>query len=115
MALLQRAWPDVFLARVSLSRRISQLLGDDHDLSILAATLRTLPPDALPELQRQSLFDAALTDQRRHRADAHLMSGLLFAGTPKGFARQVHDMWRATSAMPEEARPPRPVSGENGA
>lgn len=35
MSLLSNAWPDMFKARIELARTLSQLLGDDHDLSVL--------------------------------------------------------------------------------
>ena len=107
MALLQRAWPDHFQTRVTLSRRISQLLGDDHDLSMLVIAARALPPETLPELHQQALIEAALQDQHRHRDEARLLSGLLFTGRPGAFARHIRQIWEASRALPEEMRPKR--------
>lgn len=107
MALLQRAWPDYFLARVAIARRISQLLGDDHDLSLLAASLGKLPEGILPELQQQAVIDAALAGQRRLRAEARLLNALLFSGSSKAFARTIREIWEASGALPDDARPRR--------
>lgn len=43
MALLARAWPDEFAVRVNASRELSQWLGDDHDLAVLAAAVSAAP------------------------------------------------------------------------
>lgn len=57
MQLLSRAWPDALTARASEAKALSQLLGEDHDLSVLMAFARThaqaLPPSGLAALEAQ--------------------------------------------------------------
>ncbi|MEO1545072.1 MAG: CHAD domain-containing protein, partial [Pseudomonadota bacterium] len=55
MALLKKAWPDWFLARVELARDMSEHLGNDHDLFVLKNMLATIPQSDLPARQRKSL------------------------------------------------------------
>ncbi|QDU38188.1 CHAD domain protein [Maioricimonas rarisocia] len=43
--LLRNVWPEVLKARINEMDRLSDLLGDDHDLAVLHETMKTSPPD----------------------------------------------------------------------
>ena len=56
LRLLEAAWPGVLDAYAAESRRLANLLGDDHDLAVLAAVLRGgLPPGADDPTQEEPL------------------------------------------------------------
>ena len=40
MALLTAAWPELLEARIATARQLSSLLGEDHDIAVMLATLR---------------------------------------------------------------------------
>ena len=41
--LLEETWPGVMKAQAKEAKKLSKLLGEDHDLAVLAETLRTDP------------------------------------------------------------------------
>jgi CHAD domain-containing protein len=92
--ILQPTWPEVTDAMVEEADKLSDLLGDDHDLAVLAATAR----------ERAAAFDGdgleillEAVDQRRAelQADAIPLGRRLYAEKPGCFARRSQSWWRA--------------------
>jgi len=102
MLLLTRAWPASLAARASEARSLSQILGDDHDLAMLIAFLRSDTGSRLGE-------DAAVIEQlaRRRQQElreiAHPMGLRLFAESPKALHHSVAAYWDAAVALKERA------------
>jgi CHAD domain-containing protein len=92
MQLLSPAWPQFCKARLESARRVSQLLGNDHDLAQLAALARNagLSSQAQPKVVR-----VIETQQAMLRAAAALDGQRLAADRPKALARQICGYWRA--------------------
>ena len=90
MALLSRAWPEEFAARVAAAREISQLLGDDHDLAVLKFVAGSLP-------EAESDAICALCEQRQLelRGAAQFRSQRLFAERPSAFRERMTELWKA--------------------
>ena len=91
--LLAPAWPDVLSAQAEAAHGLSELLGDDHDLAVLAERLAT-DDDASPlapavDAQRAEL--RALIAQRSEelRAEAVRLGLRVYAESPKAFTRRV--------------------------
>jgi CHAD domain-containing protein len=94
LRLLRKSRPEAVGELVDQADELADLLGDHHDLSLLAADLEgtelTLAADeqeALAELiaRRQAeLLDAAIA-----------LGGRLYAEKPKAFSRRMHGYWRA--------------------
>jgi CHAD domain-containing protein len=93
MALLSRAWPEIFEARVSAAREISQVLGDDHDLAILLEAANSAVE--LPEGSRDAIERACRAQQDRLRSAAEFRIARLFAEPPGAFCRRVERYWLA--------------------
>lgn len=119
MQLLSRAWPEQFDAGVAVARELSQILGDDHDLALLAARLAAVPDGALAEADRRVIEHQIRTRQERLRRAAHPRGALIFAETPKAFGRRIGAIWHAGVAKHsidaalverEEGAPPRPAA-----
>jgi CHAD domain-containing protein len=90
MALLSRAWPEEFAARVAASRELSQLLGDDHDIAVVKLAAAELA------LADRSLI-CGFCEQRQSeiRADVEHRSHRLFAEPAVAFGRRMEATWRA--------------------
>jgi CHAD domain-containing protein len=80
--LLQEAWPGMLKAEAAEAKTLSKLLGDDHDLAVLA---ERLDEDGDPQELRE------LAERRR----AELLEGVralgrrVYAEKPKAFARRI--------------------------
>lgn len=98
MALLLRAWPDGFSARINQARELSQLLGDDHDLAILVAFLGSEHAAAIPAETAGLIETLARERQEQLRAMAEPMGRRLFAEGAKALRRRVEIYWEAAAA-----------------
>lgn len=98
MGLLSRAWPEIMAARAAEARQLSQILGEDHDLSVLAAAAKTrlgakhaLAIDRLRRARQDELRSAAFPRGRR-----------LFAQKPRTLRRQAELSWSAAERIAAE-------------
>ena len=94
--LLRELWPGVLKAYADEADRLGDLLGDDHDLAVLAAFLEA------DEGELHTLADLAeirgLIEQRRGelQVEARALGRRLYADTPKAFDRRLAACVRAT-------------------
>jgi CHAD domain-containing protein len=97
MALISRAWPEYFEARIAAARQLAEILGEDHDLAILEAEVRKhslrLPEDAGPiehliHLRKGELRQAAYPYAER-----------LFVEKPGHFVRRISAYWTSSQKM----------------
>jgi CHAD domain-containing protein len=98
LRLLRDAWPQVLKATGAEAKALSQDLGEDHDLAVLAQLLRDDPEvTAEPSADRDRLLE--LIGQRREelleqsRARAHR----LYAESPKAFRRRLRAYVRSST------------------
>jgi CHAD domain-containing protein len=83
--LLKPAWPDVLGAQADEAHRLADLLGDDHDLAVLAERLEHDPPsDGAGEVLE-------LIEERRAEllAEVRALGRRVYAEKPKQFARRM--------------------------
>ena len=92
---LRSIWPEQMAAAIAQADALGEMLGDDHDLSVLAAALGGLPPgaenpDTLAELHR------AIAG-RRHclQAGSMRLARRIYAEKPGAFCRRLRGYWRA--------------------
>lgn len=86
-------WPDLFRPIVDNADRLGEMLGNHHDLSVLASHVAGLSDALVPDLARRML-DARLRDaQARIEAQAFPLGARLFAGDPDAVAALWLD-WR---------------------
>jgi len=98
MALLSRAWPALIEARIQAARELSQILGDDHDLSILKAKLFALPAGAVPRTEIGNIERLIDTCQVNLRRAAKPRGQMLFAETAKAHGRWISAVWDGAAA-----------------
>lgn len=99
MALLSRAWPEMFSTRVEAARQLSQILGDSQDLCVLISYIEGVAPDVLPHLQAQQVAQLARQRQQQLRGLAHPRGAQMFALSPKTLSRCVIETWLAATAI----------------
>jgi CHAD domain-containing protein len=88
--LLRELWPPVMSAVGDEAHELSDRLGDDHDLVVLATWVRA-HADAEPEL-----FEAV--DQRRAELQgaAFALGGRVYAEKPSAYVRRMEQLWSAS-------------------
>ncbi|MGI8904248.1 MAG: CHAD domain-containing protein [Solirubrobacteraceae bacterium] len=107
LRLLEAMAPLTMHAHAGEAHRLSDLLGDDHDLSVLAAAVGgvagEVPADVDPVL--------GLIDHRRDelQREAFFLGRRLYAEKPKAFMRRVKRYWRAWRAGTKAARSHQPT------
>lgn len=87
--LMTPAWPAVLKPTAEEIHRLSDLLGDHHDLSVLAARLGDLPVDAG---DRDALAGWAGERQARLRRDAVDLGGRVYAEAPGAFTDRLSEI-----------------------
>lgn len=96
MALLSNAWPDYFNARISAAKGLSQLLGDDHDLAMLTATIGKLAHGAkegAAEIGQAARLARTYQLDLRHAAEP--LGRQLLADGPAGLRKRLAIYWAA--------------------
>lgn len=114
MALLSRAWPAFFGARVEAARALSQILGDDHDLFLLISYVRDLDPDRLSAMHVAEIERRARARQADLRKLAEPRGRQLFAGGANGFGRRIGVIWNAGGQIVHEAEDAAPEHVHDG-
>jgi CHAD domain-containing protein len=92
--LLKPAWPGLLDAQAKEAHTLSDLLGDDHDLSVLTERLRDDPPT----VDVDDVLE--LIEQRRAElmAQARSLGRRVYAEKPKAFARRLRRYLEAAAA-----------------
>lgn len=111
LRLLADTAPGTMRGHADDAHRLSDLLGDDHDLAVLRDRLPGLAPD-LP-VDVDPVFE--IIDQRRAELQARAIpvGDRLYAEKPRAFGRRLHRYWKAWRAEGrfEEARRPQALAG----
>lgn len=95
-SLLSRLWPELMDVRVAAARELSQLLGDDHDLSILRDRICSVVPDApLSPDETDAVLTRIGVRQDGLRLIAKPRGELLLAASPKAHGRWIKALWTA--------------------
>jgi CHAD domain-containing protein len=96
-SLLSRLWPPVMAAVGDEAHELSDRLGDDHDLAVLADWFKEHTEPG-PDLQ-------AAIDRRRAelQADAFALGARLYADKPSAYVRRLERLW---DAEPTRVRAP---------
>jgi CHAD domain-containing protein len=109
--LIKDAHPTVAGAYAKDAHRLSDLLGDDHDLAMLRATIvHQDPPAATAPVDLDPVVD--LIDERRAglQADARRVAQRLYAERPKAFSRRTRAYLRAFADEGRAARRAAPTT-----
>jgi hypothetical protein len=90
---MTEAWEPVLDATAEEVHDFTDLLGDHHDLAVLADDLAERPQiEAAPRQTLTALIEAR---QRELLAQARATGARIYAEKPKAFARRLRSYWRA--------------------
>jgi CYTH domain-containing protein/CHAD domain-containing protein len=92
LRLLERVWPELLGETTEEAHRLTELLGDHHDLAVLARDLAGRP---LSDDQIGQLSAAIAGRQDELAAEAFELGHRLYAEKPKAFRRRIHAYWKA--------------------
>ncbi len=106
LRLLHLVWPGLLQPTRDEVKRLSDLLGDDHDIAVLHDTLpEALKGDADPA--RSETFIALMqTRSQELRAQAQWLGLRIYAERPKALRKRMHRYWRAAKQEDQAARAP---------
>lgn len=104
LQLLAAAWPELMEVRVDSARELAQILGDDHDLSILAERLSDSSIMDLDQASREKVVTIARAEQARLRTQARPIARRLFAQRPRDMERMVLQLWPAAMQLSKHQR-----------
>lgn len=113
LRLLQRASPQALRGHAKEAHRLSDLLGDDHDLSVLREALIGMAGEVAVDVD--PVF--GLIDHRRGQlqASAFFLGDRVYAESPKAFLRRMHRYWRAWRRETQAADSRQPAELANAA
>jgi CHAD domain-containing protein len=95
MEILTPLWPEVMIGMALTLDRISEVLGQDHDLAELLDTLAQRP-DVCPNPLERSLM-SALAEQRRSdlQTAARILGRRIYAEKPYAFSARLSSYWES--------------------
>lgn len=113
LRLLSPAWPELLEPTAQEMHRLTDLLGDEHDLSVLIARLDGLP---LAEEDRQRVDEWAAVRQAELRRFALELGACLYAESPKAFVTRIGEIYKLARRgnRVEPAFPVAPVAADEG-
>ncbi len=92
--LLTLAWPEHLQQRGALLKELSEMLGDEHDLSMLWL-LKDEEPDLFGDEGSRLTIEEAITRRRRHLQSSALRLGhRLYAESPKALRKRFEKYWQ---------------------
>jgi CHAD domain-containing protein len=93
-------WPAELEARVDQLEGLGDLLGREHDLTVLAETLVAERRCFADDRECSRLLASVEKRRRELRAESRPVGARLFAERPRAFRRRVHDYFRAFITEP---------------
>jgi CHAD domain-containing protein len=96
LRLLRDSWPDVMSKMGDEAHELADLLGDHHDLTVLAADLRSRDSVAADGDDEVTPLLNAIEGRQEELLEAAVPIGeRLYAESPKAFGKRMHAYWRA--------------------
>ncbi|MGI9423201.1 MAG: CHAD domain-containing protein [Hyphomicrobiaceae bacterium] len=93
VALLIAAWPEMLQPRVDALKLLSEQLGRDQDLAVLAAFVMSCKPPSISKADGRDLVRLCRQEQSALRGDAFTLGALLAAEKPRSLRRRVTNCW----------------------
>ena len=93
--ILRSIWPEQMATAIAQADALGEMLGDDHDLSVLSATLGEL----LPGTENQGILaelDRAVAERRQCLQTGSMrLARRIYAEKPGAFCRRLRSYWQA--------------------
>ncbi len=94
MQLLVPCWPPELSARVETAKVLSQMLGDDHDISLLCRLVSTPTMTFGSPDETAAFLKRCRKRQRTLRREARVLGERLFAERARPFAERIEAYWQ---------------------
>jgi CHAD domain-containing protein len=105
MQLMSRAWPEVLGGRASEARELSRLLGEDHDLAVLATFTKKFAAGEVPADGRRKIIACCRAWQAELRDLAKFRGARLFAEPARDLSARIMLYWSAAEEMSKREPP----------
>ena len=99
MRLLAGIWPDEIDVRIRTARKLSQLLGDHHDLTLLRAFMRESAQGSVSKAERQAIAQFIAISQKQLLRSAIPLGTILFAEAKSSFAKRLAVYWSSSRKL----------------
>lgn len=94
LRILNPLWPGVMDALATQASRLADLLGEEHDMAVLAQLL-SAEPEAFGGVGKVNTVVGLIDNHRKEiREEARLLGLRLYAKTPKRFVRRYRAYWQ---------------------
>ena len=93
LRLLRPVAPDMLRGQADEAHRLSDLLGDDHDLSVLQETLHDTSPEVAADVD--AVLGLIEFRRRELQVEAFFLGERVYAESPNAFARRMRRYWKA--------------------
>ncbi len=104
LQLLSQLWPELMEVRIASARHISQLLGDEHDCSVLGLHVAAASAAQISPAERDLVIALARAEQSRLRQEAGPLAARLLVQAPRDVHRFVTDLWPLARRITLDAR-----------
>jgi CHAD domain-containing protein len=106
LQLLTAAWPQLMAIHIDAAKQLADILGEEHDLSVLHQKALQHPP-LFASKAKLKTFAAEIEARQRQLREAARQSGyrLFMTEQPKAFARRVTALFRDARPSPEAPTP----------
>lgn len=106
LLLLEETAPHAVSGYADDAHLLSDLLGDDHDLAVLAETLESVRGEVAVDVE--AVLSLIATRREQLQGEAFLLGARVYAESPKHFNRRLHrywKAWRAEARVAEQGQP----------
>jgi len=86
---LRKVWKPIMKAQRKQVKKLSSLLGDDHDIAVLAGFVRENLQGRLDADAMLAFDELAAAQSNALRAEAHILGARVYAEKPKHLARKI--------------------------
>lgn len=112
LRLLTDLWPGLLSARLAATKALADVLGHDHDLSILAGFIHEIPSRRLKAASRRQLLAAIEARQDDLRQEARAYAELIVHEKPQQFAERLSAYRAARVSLAQLSSPMRDLFAE---
>lgn len=101
LLLVAPSWPRALRPHIALAKDLSEVLGEDHDLSVLADYIESQEPDLGSQKDVDAFLQACRARQAQLRDIAHDMGSRLLAEKPSSLAARLRTYWHTAPRLQE--------------
>jgi CHAD domain-containing protein len=102
LSLVAPSWPRAIRPHVVLARKLSEVLGEDHDLSVLAGIVKTQGDELGTADAVEAYLSLCRSRQTELRRIAHDLGARLLAEKPGSLARRISAYWATAETFDDE-------------